>query len=217
MKANVVPQFGVKARFLVSALAAAMLLAGLCSTALAATPVGKDGTIHACYKVKGKPKGTLRVVGAKARCKRGERKVIWNAAGSSGAAGTNGQGSANGAAGGSGQSGSNGTNGTEAVLKSQIASLNVKIDGLEEVLGGLTKGDLLGAVNTVKGLTNTDLTETVDALPLVSSLCTQNEELAEQINLISGVVKGLGLSSALEALGLLVIPTLPADLPTLCC
>jgi hypothetical protein len=93
----------------------------------------------------------------------------------------------------------------------------VKIDGLEKVLGGLTNGDLLGAVNTVKGLTNTDLTETVDALPLVSSLCTQNEELAEQINLISGVVENLGLSSALEALGLLVIPALPADLPPLGC
>jgi len=41
--------------------------------------------------------------------------------------------------------------------------------------------------------------------------------MANQINLISGVVKGLGLSSTLEAFGLLVIPTLPADLPTLGC
>lgn len=232
MKANAVPQFGVKARFLVSALAAAMLLVGLCSTSLAATPVGKDGTIHACYKVKGKPKGTLRVVGAQKRCKRGERKVVWNATGSSGAGGANGQGGANGASGGSGQSGSNGTSGTEAVLKSQIASLSVKLEGLEGILNGITHGQLLGvlgtlngvnntgllnAVDAVKGLDNTELTETVGSLPLVSALCTQNEEMGKQINLISGVVKGLGLSSALEALGLLVIPTLPADLPTLGC
>lgn len=218
MNSNAVPQFGVKAGFLVSALAAAMLLVGLCSTSFAASPVGKDGTIHACYKVKGKPKGTLRVVGAQKRCKRGERKVVWSASGQggqSGAAGQNGQG---GSSGSQGQGGTDGTSSAnEVALKTQIASLNVKIDGLEKILGGLTNGDLLGAVSTVKGLTNTNLTETVDALPLVSSLCDQNEEMAEQINLISGVVKNLGLSSALEALGLLVIPTLPTDLPTLGC
>lgn len=216
MKANAVSQLGVKARFLVSALAAAMLLVGLCSTSQAATPVSKDGTIHVCYKVKGKPKGTLRVVGAQKRCKRGERKVVWSTAGQNGSSGSAGQNGSSGA--GQGQAGANGTSSpNEVALKTEIASLNVKIDGLEKILGGLTNGDLLGAVSTVKGLTNTDLTETVDALPLVSSLCTQNEELGEQINLISGMVEGLGLSPALEALGLLVIPTLPADLPPLGC
>ncbi|HEX4465288.1 MAG TPA: hypothetical protein VH042_11685 [Solirubrobacterales bacterium] len=218
MNSYAVPQAGLKARFIFVALAAAaMLLAALGGSASAASPVGKDGTIHACYRVKGKPKGNLRVVAAKARCKRGERKVVWSATGQNGQSGSSGQ---NGSSG-SGQQGQAGTDGTpspgEVALKTQVASLNLKIDGLEEVLGGLTKGDLLGAVNTVKGLNNTDLTETVDALPLVSSLCTQNEELAEQINLISGVVENLGLSSALEALGLLVIPTLPADLPPLGC
>lgn len=218
MNSHAAPQVGLKARFILVALAAAtMLLAAFGGSASAAPPVGKDGTIHACYRVKGKPKGTLRVVSVKARCKRGERKVVWNAAGQGGQSGAAGQNSSSG----SGQQGQDGTNGTsspnEVALKTQIASLNVKIDGLEKIVGGLTNGDLLGAVSTVKGLTNTDLTETVDALPLVSSLCTQNEELAEQINLVSGVVKGLGLSSALEALGLLVIPTLPTDLPTLGC
>ena len=44
----------------------------------AAPPVGKDGKIHACYKWKGKKKGTLRVVGgAKVRCPRKWRKVSW--------------------------------------------------------------------------------------------------------------------------------------------
>jgi len=194
-----------------------MLLVGLCSTSLAASPVGKDGTIHACYKVKGKPKGTLRVVGAQKRCKRGERKVVWNAAGQSGSNGTTGQ---NGSSG-SGQSGADGANGSsspnEVALKTQIASLNVKIDGLEKILGGLTNGDLLGAVDTVKGLTNTDLTETVDALPLVSSLCLQVPLLTEQDNLLRTVIGGLGLSSALEAIGLLEIPTLPTALDPFSC
>lgn len=206
MNKNAVSKFGVKARFLVSALAAAMLLVGLCSTSYAAAPVSKDGTIHACYKVKGKPKGTLRVVGAKARCKRGERKVVWSAAGSSGAAGANGQGGANGASGGSGQSGSNGTNGTEAVLKSQIASLTVKLEGLEGILGGITHGQLLSvlgtlngvnnagllnAVDAVKGLDNTKLTETVDSLPLVGSICDQTSALTSQSNLLRTSLGGL--------------------------
>jgi hypothetical protein len=217
MNKNAVSQFGVKARFLVSALAAAMLLVGLCSTSYAASPVSKDGTIHACYKVKGKPKGTLRVVGAKARCKRGERKVVWNSAGQGGQSGAAGQ---NGAAG-SGQQGQTGADGTssanELALKTQIASLTVKIDGLEKILGGLTNGDLLGAVSTVKGLTNTDLTETVGSLPVINSLCDQNEKLTEQINLVSNVVKGLGLSAALEAIGLLKIPALPTALAPFAC
>jgi hypothetical protein len=195
-----------------------VLFACLGGTAAARAHVGKDGQIHACYRVKGKPKGALRVVpSARTRCRKGERKATWSVAGPGGQSGAAGQAGSN-SSGAQGQAGSNGTSSSgEAALKTQIASLNLKIDGLEETLGGLTKGDLLGAVNTVKGLTNTDLTETVDTLPLVSSLCSQNEELAEQINLISGVVENLGLSSALEALGLLVIPTLPADLPTLGC
>ncbi len=194
-----------------------MLLVGLCSTALAASPVGKDGAIHACYKVKGKPKGTLRVVGAQKRCKRGERKVVWSAAGQNGSSGSAGQ---NGSSG-SGQTGQTGTNGTsspnEVALKTEIASLNVKIEGLEKILGGLTNGDLLGVVNTVKGLDNADLTETVKALPLVSSLCLQVPLLTEQNNLLRTVIGGLGLSAPLEAIGLLKIPALPAALDPFNC
>jgi hypothetical protein len=195
-----------------------MLLVGLCSTSFAASPVGKDGTIHACYKVKGKPKGTLRVVGAQKRCKRGERKVVWNASGQGGQSGTAGQNGQGGSSGSQGQGGSDGTSSAnEVALKTQIASLNVKIDGLEKILGGLTSGDLLGAVNTVKGLTNTDLTETVGSLPVINSLCDQNEKLTEQINLVANVVKGLGLSAALEAIGLLKIPALPTALAPFGC
>jgi hypothetical protein len=51
---------------------------------------------------------------------------------------------------------------------------------------------------------------------LIRKRCLLLRRLAQSIS-ISGVVKGLGLSSALEAFGLLVIPTLPADLPTLGC
>ena len=67
-----------------------MLLACFGAVATAAPPVGKDGQIHACYRVKGKPKGSLRVVpSAKKRCKRGERKVTWSVTGSTSQAGPN--------------------------------------------------------------------------------------------------------------------------------
>jgi hypothetical protein len=236
MNPHAVPQAGLKARFmLVPLAAAAMLLAAFAGSATAASPIAKDGTIHACYKVKGKPKGTLRVVPGKARCKRGERKVVWSAAGQGGQPGAAGQaGSAGGA--GSGQAGQAGADGSqspnEVALKTEVTSLNVKVDDLEKTLEGITHGDLvgtlstlngldntdlLGAVDSVKGLTNTDLTETVGALPVIDSLCEQNEKLTEQINLVAGVVGGLGLSPALELIGLLKIPTLPTALAPFSC
>src|SRR5215207_9063680 len=43
----------------------------------ASSIVGPDGQIHGCYMKKGKGKGQLRVVKAKARCKRRERKIAW--------------------------------------------------------------------------------------------------------------------------------------------
>ncbi|HVY76877.1 MAG TPA: hypothetical protein VG898_00035 [Solirubrobacterales bacterium] len=215
---------------------AAILLFGLVGTASAVPAIAKDGKIHACYRVKGKPKGALRVVPARLKhCRRGERKVAWSAAsmvGTPGAPGANGTTGSTAASGANGSNGTNGTDGsTEAGLKTQIASLNLKVDGLESILEGVTHGDLvgslltlegldntdlLGAVDAVKGLTNGALTEAVQSVPVVGELCEQNEALANQINLIAGVVGGLGLSPALEALGLLVIPTLPDPIGVAC-
>ncbi len=106
--------------------ATAIFLIAMVGTAGAAPPVGKDGKIHACYRVKGKPKGTLRVVPDQ-RCKRGERKVVWSISGASGQAGANGQAGTT-ADGQQGQSGSNGSNGSnEATLKTEIAGLELKV------------------------------------------------------------------------------------------
>lgn len=117
-----------------------------------------------------------------------------------------------------GTDGSNDSDGSsEAALKTQVASLNLKLDALEETLGGLDNADLLGAVDATEGLTNGELTEAVQSLPVVDALCEQNEELTKQINTIAGVVGGLGLSPALEVIGLLKIPTLPAALDPFTC
>ena len=138
--------------------AAAALLVGLVGTAGAAAPIGQDGTIHACYRVKGKPKGGLRVVpSAKKRCKRGERKVTWYVAGAGGQTGTGGQSGTGGQAGSAGQAGQAGTagsSGNEAVLQSKIASLNLKLEGLEGILNGVTHSDLQGVLGTLNGVDN---------------------------------------------------------------
>lgn len=222
------------------------LLVGLVGTATAAAPIGKDGTIHACYRVKGKPKGSLRVVpSAKKRCKRGERKVAWSVTGASGQTGTSGQSGSGGQAGAGGQAGTAGSSGTEAVLQSRIASLTLKLEGIEGILNGITHSDLLGAlgtlngvnnakllgavnavqgldntkltdaVNAVTGLDNTKLTEAVDSLPVIDSLCTQTSSLTGGINSLGLGVKGI---SVLGLPGLsLNTSALPADLDPFTC
>ena len=224
------PHVSVKAP-LVLLVATAIFLIAMVGTAGAAPPIGKDGKIHACYRVKGKPKGSLRVVPGQ-RCKRGERKVTWSVAGTSSQAGANGQA---GAGGQQGQSGSTATSSSnEAALKTEIAGLELKVAGLEGLLQGIDKGDLsglLGRVNglegvldgvtnsdltgmldTLDGVTNTELLDTVASLPALDLVCEQNEKLAEQVNLLRGVVGGLGLAPALEIIGLLEIPALPTAL-----
>lgn len=223
-------------------LAAAMLLVGLVGTASAVPLIGKDGKIHACYRVKGKPKGNLRVVpSAKARCKRGERKVAWTVAGTSnqgsagqqGASGASGTSGSSGSSGSAGAQGSNGAPGSTATLSTEVASLNLKLEGIEDVLKGIdsgeltgalsklegiTSGDLDGALNTVKGLTNGDLTEAVDAVPVVDSLCAQTGELTSNLDQLGAAVEGLGLNPVLETIGgILQIPDLPDALGTFDC
>lgn len=207
MNLNAVPHACLKVRSLLAVLAAgAMLLASFCGSASAAPPVGKDGVLHACYRVKGKPKGTLRVVPAKKRCKRGERKVAWNAVGSSGQTGADGQSGVGG--GGSGQQGQPGTNGSptanEIALKTQVAALALKLEGLERVLAGVDNAGLTHAVDAVKDVTASKLLDAVDAAPLVEEVCAQTEALTGRSNAL------LGLLDTLDALDVL---TLPATLP----
>ena len=156
--------------------------------------VGRDGKIHACYRVKGKPKGALRVVRSrKARCHRGERKVSWAVAAVSGSAGADGA---------QGAAGSPGDSALTTKLTEQVNALSARIDGLESTLAGVTNADLLAAI---------------DSLPAIDSLCQRSEDLTEQVNLLGDAVGGLGLSPALEAIGLLEIPTLPEALEPFSC
>lgn len=162
--------------FLVALVASLSLF--LIGQAAARPLVGKDGKIHACYKVKGKPRGALRAVkGRKARCRKGERKVAWTVVGASGQPGPKGAQGSDGGPGTSAQQSSQSSTSSE-----QISLLAARVDSLEAKLAA------------------------------VEALCEQALALAKQVNLLQGVIGGLGLEPALELIGLLEIPILPEAL-----
>lgn len=210
-----------------------LLLVGSCVALLMAAPafsaaaprvVGKDGKVHACYRVKGKSKGSVRVVPAtRKKCRRGERRLTWAASGPAGPAGPSGSTGAPGATGPTGATGSTGatgaagSDGSEANLQAKIASLTVKVEGLEELLEGVTSGDLSGVLGKLNGISGTELEDAVGSVPLVDQLCGQTVALTQQANLLRTVLTGLGLSPALEAIGVLKVPALPPALSAFVC
>jgi hypothetical protein len=197
----------IRARFPMSlALLAVLGLTVLGSTASAASPVAKDGKIHACYKAKGKGKGTLRLVrNGKTRCPKKWKKVAWYAAGQPGPAGPQGQSGSAGAPGANGQPGERGLPGTAGNvvvedLEKEVKELLTKVQGLEAVL---------------KGVTNADLKEAIAAVPIVETLCTQADVLTDQSNGLGAALSGL--STVVDTLTVMGLPTVPAALPPFEC
>lgn len=185
----------------------------------AKNPLAKHGVIYACFKVKGKNRGALRVVGHPRRCRklRGWHRTAWSAAGlpgsqgSQGAAGANGSGQQGpqGPPGPKGDSGEQGVAGTvEKSLIETIQTQSLQIDELTDEVSTLTGQvtSLVGDVGVLEGDVG-DLEGTVD------SACTQLELVTDQTDSLLTAVGGLSLNGALEVLGgLLEIPTLPAAL-----
>ncbi|HEX6667860.1 MAG TPA: hypothetical protein VF081_14855 [Solirubrobacterales bacterium] len=188
--------------------AVALLLGLFAESAPAAQIVGSDGQVYACYKATGKRKGSVRLVAKNARCKRGERKTAWSTTGPAGPQGQRGTAGSTGAAGGAGGSGASGTVG----LESQVANLTLKLEALEGVLKGVSNDSLTKGLDTVKGITNLQL---VESLTDVNTLCTQATKLTDQVGALGTVIGGLGLEGVLG--GLLKIPTLPVVLPEFDC
>jgi hypothetical protein len=184
-----------------------LLSVALASTAVAAPAPGANGQVSACYRVKGKAKGAMRVVPAGKKCKKGERKLAWSVTGPPGAQGATGAQGGQGAQGPSGSNGTDGSNGTPATgvvaLETKVASLTLEVANLEGILDGVT---------------NVGLTEAVKAVPQVGALCTQATSLTSQSNLLGAAMGGLSLNGILTGLGgLLNIPALPAALPAFTC
>lgn len=179
---------------LVSVLALLGFLA-LSATASAASPIAKDGKIHACYKAKGKGKGTMRLVrNGKVRCPRKWKKVAWYAVAPGPAA--------PGAAGPQGEPGPEGKQGVPGVegnivvkeLEDKVSELLTKVASLEAILSGVTNADLLGAI---------------DAVPAVGALCEQAEDLTSQTTAL-----GTTLTSLNTLLNTLVPLFSPVSVPT---
>lgn len=160
------------------ALCAFVLLTG--SPASAASLVGKDGKIHACYKAKGKGKGTLRVVrSAKAKCPKKWKKVSWYASGPAGPQGQSGSNGGNGETGTNGSNGLPGTNATATVVKgleNKVTELLNKVASLETVLAGIDNQQLKEAIASVADVKALEST--------VGSLCSQSSTLTSQLNAV---------------------------------
>lgn len=182
------------------------------SPASAASLVGKDGKIHACYKVKGKAKGSLRVVrSAKAKCPKKWKKVSWYA---SGPAGPQGESGASGGSGETGTNGSNGLPGTNATatvvkgLENNVTELLNKVASLETILAGINNQQLKEAI---AGIAKTEALEAA-----VGSLCMQASALTEQSNEMDSAFEAL--NTTLDTLVALFNPvSLPAALPSYSC
>jgi hypothetical protein len=189
-----------KAVALAALLATVLTLACLSQPASAASLAGKDGMIHACFKAKGKAKGTLRVVrSAKAKCPRGWKKTAWNArgpaatggSGEGGSAGGNGEG---GAPGSTGTTGAAGAKGTVTSLEKQVTELLTKVKSLESILSGID---------------NAQLKEAIGAVPVVQTLCAQAGKLNEQTGKLGDSVQALN-----GVLGPLLLAFAPVSVPT---
>lgn len=197
---------GVSLRIGVFATMAALgaLLLTAAGPASAAKPFGKDGTIYACFKVKGKNKGALRVVSRKPACKRmrGWQPLSWSAVDSGGASGQVGS------QGVSGQQGPQGSPGAEGKQGEQGLAGQVEKTLIETVQSQATQINALSAEVT-------DLTDKVQGLEgTVGDTCDQLEVLTDQSNEILDSLLG----SSVAILGnLLNVPSPPDPLGTFEC
>jgi hypothetical protein len=172
-------------------------LLALASTASAASPIAKDGKIHACYKVKGKGKGNLRLArNAKGSCPRRWKKVAWYANGGVVGPGTPGPAGPKGETGPAGSQGEKGTAGNVVVegLEDKVTELLTKVESLEAVLKGVTNAELLNAIGLA---------------PAVGALCEQTEDLTGQTTAL-----GTSLDSLNTVIGGLVVGFSPVSVPT---
>jgi len=171
---------------------AALVLAG--ASVSGASLVARDGKIHACYKAKGKGKGTLRVVrNTKVKCPKRWKKTAWYAAGRPGPQGEQGP---------QGQSGAMGATGATGAQGAPGRNENVVVNELEDKVT-----ELLTRVKQLEAL-----------VPVVGALCTQAGTLTGQVNSVEKALGGLKLNAVLTTLGgVLSIPTLPGALPAFSC
>jgi len=196
--------------------ASLLFLLALCAFVLftsapasAAGIVAKDGKIHACYKAKGKGKGTLRVVrSARAKCPKKWKKVAWYAGGPGPAApgvpGPTGPAGATGPQGERGEAGPQGLPGRNEnlvlnELEDKVTELLSKVQSLESILNGVSNTQLKEAI---AGIAKTEALEAA-----VGSLCTQATALTEKSGELGTALSGLKMVLGTLAVVAVPIPT----------
>lgn len=187
------------------ALCALLLTVGMVDTAAAAGLVGKDGKVYACYRTKGKAKGTVRLVTKRKHCRKGEKKISWNA---TGASGENGQGGSNGEPGALGELGLGG-------VETRVEKLTDRVESLESKLKGITNAALGEVIAKLQGVSGAQLQEAVKAVANVNALCSQATKLTDQTQALGGAfetAKVIGLTGLS-----LMVPGLPTALPDFGC
>lgn len=161
--------------------------------ASAAGIVAKDGKIHACYKAKGKGKGTLRVVrSAKAKCPKKWKKVAWYARAPVGPA-TIGVPGPQGPSGSTGPQGERGEAGPQGLPG---RNENVVVNELEDKVT-----ELLAKVQSLEST--------------VVSLCTQASALTGKSGELGAALGGL--STILDTLTVMMLPSIPTALDPYSC
>ena len=189
-------------------LCAGLLLAALAESGSAAGLLGKDGRVYACYRTKGKAKGSVRLVAKRKHCRKGEKKISWNATGQ---AGENGQGGSNGESGPGAEPGGQGGQG----LEGRIEKLTDRVETLEEKLKGIANTDLTGMLSKLNGVSATQLQEAVKGVANVNALCAQATKLTDQTQALGGAFE---TAKVLGLMGLsLAVPGLPTALPDFGC
>lgn len=205
MNADAVPHMQVIAGravglgLLLAVVGSLLLLGAFLADSAGAAPPGKGGKIQACYKVKGKPKGSMRVVPTNRKCRRGERKLLWSTTGTLGPQGASGSQGSSGSGGGAGASGSDAS---VATLESKVAALTLKTESLEGVLAGVTNEALLSAI---------------DSVPVVESLCEQTSSLTTQANSLLSSLGAIDLIGIIPVGLGLDVPGLPDALSDYAC
>lgn len=187
-------------------LCALLLTTGMVGSAAAAGILGKDGKVYACYRTKGKAKGTVRLVAKKKKCRKGEKKISWNA---NGPAGESGQGGSNGESGAGGEAGATG-------LEGRIEKLTDRVESLESKLKGITNATLNEVVSKLQGVSGAQLQEAVKSVTNVKALCSQASALTGQSNMLGSALdaaKVLGLTG----LSLSFPTAIPTALPAFTC
>ena len=117
--------------------------------AVAANQSAKSTQIKACYS---KKTGELRVLKAKKRCRRSERRLSWNKRGRSGTPGVAGPPGPAGPAGPAGEPGPQGPAGVSGVEGGGFTLANGSIGATHIVDGSITKSKLAPGALTVSGL-----------------------------------------------------------------